>query len=194
MARINSHDPERLEILSRRAFLFGSATTAAFAGIVGRLYQLQIADHDKYVKLAMDNQFNTRILTPLRGEILDRFGNVLASNRKNFRVLLMPDQTRDVEGALDKLAHVIEISPERRERLLRQIRRGGRFAPVEVEANLSWDEFAKLNYELPELPGAMPDVGETRDYPLGSAAAFVIGYVGAVTEEDLKSQETEADH
>ena len=193
MARINSHDPERLEILSRRAFLFGSATTAAFAGIVGRLYQLQIADHDKYVKLAMDNQFNTRILTPLRGEILDRFGNVLASNRKNFRVLLMPDQTRDVEGALDKLSHVIEISPERRERLLRQIRRGGRFAPVEVEANLSWDEFAKLNYELPELPGAMPDVGETRDYPLGSAAAFVIGYVGAVTEDDLKSQETEAD-
>ncbi|HPE30257.1 MAG TPA: penicillin-binding protein 2 [Parvularculaceae bacterium] len=193
MARINSHDPERLEILSRRAFLFGSATTAAFAGIVGRLYQLQIADHDKYVKLAMDNQFNTRILTPLRGEILDRFGNVLASNRKNFRVLLMPDQTRDVEGALDKLAHVIELSPEKRDRLLRQIKRGGRFTPVEVQANLSWDEFAKLNYELPELPGAMPDVGETRDYPLGSAAAFVIGYVGAVTEEDLKSQETEAD-
>lgn len=193
MARISSHDPERLEILSRRAFLFGAGTSLALAGIVGRLYQLQVLQHEKYLQLAQDNKFNTRILTPLRGEILDRFGNVLASNRKNFRVLFIPEQTKDVGAALDELGKVIEITPEKRERLLRLIRRGNRFTPVEVEANLSWDEFARINFELPNLPGALPDIGETRDYPFGSAAAFVIGYVGAVTEDDLKAQESEGE-
>jgi hypothetical protein len=58
MARINSHDPERQEIIGRRAFLFGAGTTLAFATITGRLYQLQVLHHDKYVQLAQDNQFN----------------------------------------------------------------------------------------------------------------------------------------
>lgn len=193
MARIGSHDPERQEIIGRRAFLFGAGTTLAFATITGRLYQLQVLHHDKYVQLAQDNQFNKRILTPLRGEIFDRFGNVLASNRKNFRILFVPEQTRDVEKALRQLGQIVEISDEKKARLIRQISRRAPYTPIEVEANLSWDEFARLNFELPELPGALPDVGETRDYPLGPAAAFVIGYVGAATEEDLKAQEREED-
>lgn len=193
MARINSHDPERQEIIGRRAFLFGVGTTVAFAGLVGRLYQLQVLHHDKYVQLAQDNQFNKRILTPLRGEILDRFGNVLASNRKNFRILFVPEQTRDVDNALRQLGQIVAISDDKKVRLIRQISRRAPYTPIEVEANLSWDDFARLNFELPELPGALPDIGETRDYPLGSAAAFVIGYVGAATEEDLKAQEREED-
>lgn len=193
MARISSHDPERQEIIGRRAFLFGTGATVAFAGLVGRLYQLQVLQHDKYVQLAQDNQFNKRILTPLRGEILDRFGNVLASNRKNFRILFVPEQTRDVDTALRRLGQIVAISDDKKARLLRQISRRAPYTPIEVEANLSWDDFARLNFELPELPGALPDIGETRDYPLGPAAAFVIGYVGAATEEDLKAQESEND-
>jgi len=191
MTRISSHDPERQEILNRRAFLFSAGTALAFVSVAGRLFQLQVLNHEKYLKLATDNQFNKRILTPLRGEILDRFGNVLASNRKNFRILFVPEQTRDVNAALDELGRIIDISEDRRARLLRQIRRRGPYTPIEIEANLSWEQFARLNFELPNLPGALPDIGETRDYPLGPAAAFVIGYVGAATEEDLKAQERE---
>ncbi|HXI86764.1 MAG TPA: hypothetical protein VNH64_04865, partial [Parvularculaceae bacterium] len=193
--RINSHDPERQEILSRRAVLFGGGLSLVITAIAGRLYQLQIIDHEKYVKLALDNQFNKRVLTPLRGEIVDRFGATLASNRNNFRLLFMPDQTRDAAPALKEIDKYISLPADRRTRILREIKRRGPYTPVEIESNLTWGEFSRINYELPYLPGVLPDVGETRDYPLGAATAFVVGYVGAVTESDLeapdnKDQET----
>ncbi|MFQ5562103.1 MAG: penicillin-binding protein 2 [Parvularculaceae bacterium] len=189
--RISAHDPERQEIFSRRTILFGGVTSLLFAGVAGRLYQLQIVDHDKYVDLALDNQFNRRILTPLRGEIVDRFGVVLASNRQNFRLLFIPERTKDTRHALDRISQVIDLSEEKRARILNRIKRRGAFVPVEIEDNLSWDQFSKISFDLPHLPGVLPNVGDTRDYPLGEAAAFVIGYVGAVTERDLEAQEND---
>ena len=193
MVRINTHDPERQEVVSRRTLMLGGGVSALFAVIGGRLYQLQVNDHQKYLDLAEENQFKRRVLTPLRGEIVDRFGNVLASNRQNFRLLLVPEEARDIEAALDKISDIVPVSPERRARIKRQIRRGGAFTPVEIEDNLSWDDFSKINFQLPHIPGVLPDVGETRDYPLASASAFVIGYVGAVTERDLAQQDNDAE-
>ena len=193
MSRSNSHDPERQEVVSRRTILLGGGVSLLMTGIAGRLYQLQILDHEKYIDLAQENQFNRRVLTPLRGEIIDRFGNVLASNRKNFRVLFVPEQARDVDAALDKISQIVPISDDRRARIMREIRRRGAFTPIEIEDNLAWNDFSKINFELPHLAGVRPDVGETRDYPLGEASAFVIGYVGAVTDNDLAAEDNDED-
>ncbi|MEM6414166.1 MAG: penicillin-binding protein 2 [Pseudomonadota bacterium] len=189
----NSGDTEKREIFTRRATVFSGAFTLLIGGIGARLYQLQIHQHEKFLALAKENQFNRRVLTPLRGEIVDRFGVSLASNRQNFRLLLAPRSTPDVEVALEKIAEHIDLSPQRCERIMREIRRTGGVNPVQVADNLSWDEFSKLSYETPSLPGARPDVGETRNYPLGSATAFVIGYVGAVTDRDLSSEQNADD-
>jgi len=191
--RGNSHDSEKKEQLTRRAILMGGGLTMLFGGVTARLYQLQIQDYEKYLRLAQENQFNKRILTPLRGEIIDRFGKPLASNRQNFRILLAPEQSNAVDEALDRIGEYVEISADRRARIKRQIKRTGGFAPVEIEDNLSWDQFSKINFDLPYLDGALPEVSETRSYPLGNATAFVIGYVGAVTDKDLEKQETEQD-
>jgi penicillin-binding protein 2 len=190
---LNAHDPERQEIVSRRTFLFGGGVGIMMLGIAGRLYQLQIADHEKYQTLAQENQFNRRVLTPLRGDIVDRFGNVLASNRKNFRILLLPERAGDVNETLNHVAEFVPVTDERRQRIFREIRRRGAFTPIEIEDNLDWEAFSRVNYELPYLAGVLPDVGETRDYPLGQATSFVIGYVGAVTDADLDAQESDED-
>lgn len=189
--RVNAHDPERQEVVSRRSVLFGGGVALALTAIAGRLYQLQIVNHDEYVRRANDNQFNRRILTPLRGEIVDRFGVPLATNRKNFRLLFIPEQSGDIDAAFEEINRIVPISADKRERLKRQIRRRGAFTPIEIENNLSWDQFTRLNYDLPHLPGVLPDVGETRDYPFAEAAAFVVGYVGAASEGDLAAQESE---
>ena len=188
---MNNHDPERQEIVSRRSMLFGGGISLGLAVIAGRLYQLQIADYEKYQTLAQENQFNRRVLTPLRGNIVDRFGKVLASNRKNFRILLLPEQSKNVDETLDHVGAIVPVPDERRSRIIREIRRRGTFTPIEIENNLDWDQFARINYELPHLAGVLPDVGETRDYPLGSATSFVIGYVGAVTDKDLAAQQSD---
>ncbi len=189
--RVNSNDPEKKEVVTRRAAIVSGGFSLLLLGIVGRLAQLQIFEHEKYQRLAQENQFNTRIIAPLRGEIVDRFGKTLASNRQNFRLLLMPDEAGDVEEALLRLGSLVEIPADKHAKLLREIRRTRGFAPVEIVNNLEWDQFSKVNFELPYLPGAHPEVSETRDYPLGNATAFVIGYVGAVTDRDLQAPDNE---
>lgn len=189
--RVNSNDPEKKEVVTRRAAVFGGGFSLLLAGIGGRLFQLQVLEHEKYQRLAQENQFNTRIIAPLRGEIVDRFGATLASNRQNFRLLLMPDEAGDPEEALKRIGRIIQIPEDKHARLVREIKRTRGFAPVEVVNNLEWDDFSRINYELPHLPGAHPEVSETRDYPLGNATAFVVGYVGAVTDRDLSAPENE---
>lgn len=185
--RVNSNDPEKIEVVSRRAAIVGGGFSLLLAGIGARLFQLQVLDHQKYQRLAQENQFNTRIIAPLRGEIVDRFGATLASNRQNFRLLLLPDEVDDAGEALARIRNLVEISDDKHAKILREILRTRGYAPVEVVNNLEWDQFSKLNFELPHLPGAHPEVSETRDYPLGNATAFVIGYVGAVTDRDLEA-------
>ena len=61
--------------------------------------------------------------------------------------------------------------------------------PVPVAENLTWEEFSRINLHLPYLPGVQPDVGETRDYPFGDELVHVLGYVAAVSPEDMKDDD-----
>jgi penicillin-binding protein 2 len=185
--RVNSNDPEKKEVVTRRAALLGGGFGLLLTGIGARLFQLQVLDYERYQRLAQENQFNTRIIAPLRGEIVDRFGATLASNRQNFRLLLMPDEAGNVEDALDRIRNFVEIPDDKHAKLLREIRRTRGYAPVEIVNNLEWNQFTEINFQLPHLPGAHPEVSETRNYPLGNATAFVTGYVGSVTDRDLDS-------
>lgn len=175
----------RQKVFSRRTLMLGGGMSALMAVVAGRLYQLQIVDGQKYRGLAEENQFKRRILPPLRGEIVDRFGRVMASNRQNFRLLLIPEQVRDIDATLDAVSAIIPLERDRRLRIKHRIRRGGGFTPVEIRNNLSWEEFTKVSFQLPHLAGVLPDIGETRSYPLADASAFVVGYVGPVTGEDF---------
>ncbi len=182
-------DNVRFKTFSRRAAILGGAQLLVFGGLASRMYYLQVLKSSEYQMLAEENRVNMRLLAPLRGEIVDRFGQVLASNRQNFRVLLIPEQTPDIEETLTKLNRVVPLSETQWKRVLRDARRSPAFLPITVSENLSWEQFAQVNIHEPDLPGIEPDVGETRHYPHGEALAHVVGYVAAVSESDLEDED-----
>jgi penicillin-binding protein 2 len=177
----------RYAIFSRRAALLSAGTVALFAGLVARLFQLQVTESDLYSKEAEENRVNIRLLAPLRGRLLDRFGVELASNRQNFRAMIVPEQTAgDPQGVIDRLVSFVPRLGAERDRVLKEIARGRSFMPVVIAENLTWDEFATVNFHAPELPGILPDVGSTRDYPFGPQLSHVLGYVSRVAESDME--------
>jgi penicillin-binding protein 2 len=187
MPLFDRKDKSRYNVFTRRTLIAGGGMAAVFATLAGRLYQLQIVEGQTFMTRAEDNRVNQRLLAPLRGLILDRFGVALADNRRNYRVLIVKEQASEgVETALENLSRIITLSPEDRERVLRQIRDNRAFVPVTVIENLNWEAFSSINLHLPYLPGIVPDVGETRSYPFGAEMSHIIGYVGAVTEADIK--------
>ena len=178
-------DNTRSKVFTRRALLFGGGKLALLTLLAGRLYQLQVLESDQYVLQAEENRVSVRLLPPPRGRIFDRKGEELAVNRENYRVLLVPEQTKDVEGTLDAIAQLLSNGDAMdRKRILRDVRRQRTFTPVLVRENLAWDDVARLEEHAPDLPGVVIDVGQSRDYLYGPELAHVIGYVAQVSEAE----------
>jgi penicillin-binding protein 2 len=190
-----SHEPsiffpdinERQGSFLRRTFVLGGASALGLLALGGRLGQLQVVQAQQYATMASNNQFNFRLVPPPRGRILDRNGEVIAGNRPSFRVLVVRDETTDLDQTLDLLGQLMPDTLERRRSIIRDVNAAPRFSPVPVKSDLTWEEFAKVNLYANELPGVMADMNEARFYPHGGAFAHVIGYVAKPNERDIES-------
>src|SRR6266702_1366224 len=175
----------RSKLFTRRALLLASGQVALLGTLAARLYYLQVMQAGKYAVLADENRINLSLLAPLRGRIIDRFGVPLATNNQNYRIVLVAEQAGDIEATLDAIDKLITLSESDRRRVLREIRRKHSFVPIVVRGNLSWEEVARIEVNVPELPGVTIEQGMTRHYPFGDNVAHVLGYVAPVTEKEL---------
>ncbi len=178
-------DAERYKSFSRRATLLFGGKLLLLSGLTGRMYQLQILQGQKYKTLADENRISLKLIAPKRGRILDRFGRPMAINRQNYRVMLVPENTEDIEVSLLQLGKIIPISAQDIVRAKRKLKRKRRFLPIMLRENLNWDDVAKIEVNSSELPGIEIDVGESRFYPAGAEAVSVLGYVSGVSEKEL---------
>ncbi len=178
---------ERQGSFLRRTFVVGGLTALGATALTVRLAQLQVVQAQEYSTLASQNQFNFRLVPPPRGLIKDRNGVVIAGNRPSFRVLVVRDETKDLDQTLDLLGRLLPDTVDRRRAIIRDVNAAPRFSPVPVKSDLTWEEFAKVNLYAPELPGVMADMNEARYYPFTGAFAHVIGYVAKVSDRDIKA-------
>lgn len=170
-------------VFTRRTVLLGAGAAAGFVALGARLYHIQVIEADEFALKSQDNQFNYRLLTPSRGRLLDRFDVPLAENEENYTVVIIPENARDPEAVLDRLATIAPLTDEKKQAVMAEIRRAREFDAVTVMENLSWRDFSRVNLHAPELPGVLPIVGETRFYPLGATFAHITGYVGKADPE-----------
>jgi penicillin-binding protein 2 len=190
MPVFDKKDKSRYAAFTRRSLGVSAGMTAVFAILTGRLYQLQIRDGEEYRLAAENNRISERLIAPPRGRILDRFGVELAANRRNYRVLLVAEQASEgVEEAVDMLSKVIVLTDQQKKRILHDVAENKKFAPVPIAENLSWEEFSRINLHLPYLSGVQPDVGETRAYPFGPEISHLLGYVAAVSPQDMRDDD-----
>ncbi len=188
MPLFDPKDQSRYSTFTRRTLMVSGAMTAIFGVLGGRLYQLEVLEGDEYKTKSEENRISERLVAPPRGRILDRFGAELANNRRNFRVLLVPEQVPDgVKSAVEELGRIIYLSDRQRERVLREANQNKPFVPIIVAENLPWEDFARINLHLPYLAGVQPDVGQTRAYPFGEELAHILGYVAAVSPADQQN-------
>ena len=134
-----------------------------------------------------------------RGEILDRNGRVLAGKGAASSVGIVPGKLGNREEAIAQIAELLGITPEEIEKKLSaNWVKDDSFVPIktiprveEIELiSISPDEEVLKEKErhdkLLEIPGVMISDVEVREYPLGEAAAHLVGYVQSVTAEDLE--------
>src|SRR6185437_13014031 len=178
-------DTQRTGVFTRRALLLMGGQVAILGALGARLYQIQVVEGARYTTLSDENRISARLIAPPRGRILDRFGEVLAGSRLNWRALLIAEQTADVSNTLDTFSRIVPLADHERARIAREVQRHRRFIPVMVREFLSWDDMAAIEVNAPDLPGIVVDVGTTRLYPFGEQLAHVVGYVAPPNETDV---------
>ncbi|WP_017930782.1 penicillin-binding protein 2 [Robiginitomaculum antarcticum] len=183
-------DREKLnKEFSRRALVLGGGGMTLFGIIGARLHNLQVVHGQDYRTLSENNQFNFQIIVPDRGRIIDRNGFALATNRMDYRLMIVPERIENIDLTLRHLSTFLDIGERQSQRIQRDIKRNRGFVPVLIEDHLTWEQFAALNLNLPDLPGVIPQSGQTRQYPPDGEFSHILGYVGkpgpkALEEDD----------
>ena len=170
---------------SRRALLVGAGQAGLFGLLGWRLHQLQIRDSSDYRLLSDENRMMMQLVAPARGAIYDRFGAVIAEDKENLRLLVLPAFCKSLPGTLDALAKIVPVSTATRSRVMRAARRQSGYYPVLVAEGLTWRQFALLNVLAPQIPGMRMDQSAYRKYNHGRPMGHVVGYVGMAGEEEV---------
>lgn len=163
-------------------------------------YKLVWYDALIFPKLQSSDKVRVVATQARRGEVLDRNGRVLAGWGTASSVGIVPGKLADRESAIQEMAELLEITPESIEKKLSaQWVKDDFFVPIKtipkVEAiqlmSPNPNEEVLLEKERHEnllaIPGVMISDIEVRDYPLGEAAAHLVGYIQNVTAEDLEA-------
>lgn len=175
-------------IMTRRMLMLGAGQGVLGALLVGRLYQLQIAQSEGYRRLSDNNQFDRRLVLAPRGRILDRKGRLLAGNSEVFELRMLPSRISNHQAWLKRVSRLITLKPEDIETILGKIAEQPKFLEVTVKSNLTQRELSRLAVLSPVLEGASFQKSYKRIYPQGWMTAHVTGYVSPVNKRDIDGE------
>lgn len=181
-----NRDNSKGKVLILRTLVWGGIQLLLLLIIVIRLFYLQVYEADKYKTMSEENRISSRILVPPRGVIYDRNGVALADNKQNFQAMLVAEQTNSVDKTIEQFKKLMPLSDKEEARVRRDLKRYRRFVPIKLKEGLNWEEVSKILLATREMSGVVVDDGLSRRYPFGKQTAHVLGYVAAVSEDDLK--------
>ena len=188
LSPIKDHHAERRLFLSR--VILAAVVSLLLIGIVvARLVQLQVIDHEVFAEKSQGNRVRIEAVPPIRGLVYDREGRVLAENLPAYQLELIPEQVQDIDDTLKRLAAIGLIAEEDIAGFKELSRSGPRFKPVTLRITLTEEEIANFAIQRPRFPGVDFQPRLVRHYPNGTAVAHAVGYVGAVSADDLRRLE-----
>lgn len=167
-------------------------------------YKLIWEDSFIFPELGTEDKVRVSSKQAERGKILDRNGNVLAGKGLVSSVGIVPGKLEDRENSIAEIADLLEVTPESIEKKLeadwveedsfvpiRTIPKISDLDLISSEPDKTVLQEKKRQEKLLGISGIMISDKEARKYPLGEAAAHLIGYVQSVTAEDLEAHQGE---
>jgi len=149
-----------------------------------RLFYIQIID-DKY-KLSADNNSQRQITQyPARGLIYDRNGKLLVSNQAAYDLMVIPRQVKQIDTT--DFCRILKIDKEYFEKKIKKCKRYSRYKASTFIPQLTYETYAILQEKMHKFTGFFVQTRTLRNYQYNSAA-HVLGYIGEVSNRDLRKK------
>jgi penicillin-binding protein 2 len=183
--RIKDHWREQ-RLFDQRAIVSAALIGLATAGLIARLVLLQVVHHDYYAELSQGNRVRTEPIPAARGLIVDRNGELIAGSQPAYQLELVPEEVPNLGATLAALVQLDLIRPEDVNEIERTVESSRRFDSVPIRLRMSDEDVGRFAVHRFEFPGLDIKTRQTRWYPNGPLAVHALGYVGAISEQDLK--------
>ncbi|PIE20779.1 MAG: penicillin-binding protein 2 [Neptuniibacter caesariensis] len=184
--RLKDHSTESRTFRIRAVLAF-IVVVIMFLLLAGRMYYLQVVEHERFAAMSEDNRVQLQPVPPTRGLIYDRNGVLLADNRPSYSVTLLKEEMVNLDKTLADLRELIPITDREISRFKKRLNQRRRpFQSVPIRFRLTEDEIAKISVNYHRLPGIRVEAELIRYYPYGASLVHAMGYVGRINEKELK--------
>lgn len=169
-----------------RVRVIGFAVAAIFCAMFARLYALQVLQSSSYKAQAVANQVRQVVEAAPRGLITDRNGNLLVGNKVIESVTLSPQIASQHPSVITNISKVLGISVSSIKNSLTNLEYSP-YEPVPIAQGVSKDKIIYISEHQSQFPGVSYQLTTQRVYPENTTAAQVLGYVGQVSQSQLKT-------
>ncbi len=191
LEELSEHDDADLDLLKRRITFAGLVIIFFMAIIFGRLWFLQIHMGEEYRCRADNNRVRMRAIAAPRGNILDAKGREMVTNRPSFNVVLVREDSNDVDKLLKKLASSLDLDISVLWEKIREASSKPRHIPIRLLEDVDWATLAYVENHNQEFPGIRIETVPARVYHYGNLAAHVIGYLGEISKKELAARNSD---
>ena len=168
MKWISTISKNRLKFIVYGFMIFGLA-------VVIRLFYVQVIQHDKLTELAKENWDREIPFASERGEIVDRNGEVIVTNKLAPTLYFMPAQSDNIEEAAKQIASVLDLDAKK---LFEKM--NTREYLVKLEKNITYEQAVKI--QGLKIAGLYSGADYVRHYPYGDLLSRFIGFTGYDTQ------------
>ena len=174
---------ETSEAIKKKILIFAILVVVSFLCLWTRLWYLQILKWQYLTGLSENNRVRMVTLPASRGMIKDRNGETLVSIRPAFNLYLTPEDARNLDSSLDKLAQRISLD---REKLKKKIAQTKSFKEVLIKGDIPREEVAFVEENNMSLPGIRIRAEPLRNYVFNNLASHTLGYLGEISKASLE--------
>jgi len=169
---------------NRLRFIFYCFLTVFFL-IILRFFYIQILQNNYYSTQALYNSIKIIPIAPARGLIFDRNNIIIADNKLNYSLEIIPEKIENLSTIVGELSKVVSIEEKDIKRYKRILKNKQFSNSIPIKSNLTIKEAAKFvsnSYQFPSI-----ELKETikRFYPQGSVGVHFIGYINRISKKDL---------
>ena len=164
------------------AYIF---TLLTFITLFSRYGYLQLINHAQLLQKAINNYSSIVATEPVRGQIVDRNGVILANNEASYVLAALPKDLKGSQTQLfESLSKYINITPFDKKKFYASKNNSKNYDWVIIKDDLSDSEIANLTAHAFKFPQVSVFARIKRNYPFDEVYSHSVGYVGRLSQKD----------
>ncbi len=168
-----------------RSFMVRGVVVIALVAIAVKLGDMQLVNQMVYGKQSENIVTRMIVEQPLRGDIFDRYGNVMVENDPAYAVSVVPHDFKSDE--ILPLAELLKMDTTEINKRIEMGEKISPYFPVLLRPDISFGTFSSIEEHLREFSGVYFEVEPKRVYLAKARAAHILGFTKEISERQLEA-------